>query len=128
MLVEPPTNKVVIVVKWVFRDKLDEQGKIVRNKARLVPKGYSQQEGIDFTETYALIACLEVICILLAFATYNNIKLFQMDVRSASLNRFIKEEVYVEQPPRFESVDFRQHVYKLNKALYGLKQAYGISV
>ena len=123
MLVEPPTNKVVIGVKWVFRNKLDEQGKVVRNKARLVAKGYSQQEGIDFTETYAPVARLEAIRILLAFATYNNIKLFQMDVKSAFLNGFIKEEVYVEQPPGFESVDFPQHVYKLNKALYGLKQA-----
>jgi len=76
MLVEPPTNKVVIGVKWVFRNKLDEQGKVVRNKARLVAKGYSQQEGIDFTETYAHVARLEAILILLAFATYNNIKLF----------------------------------------------------
>jgi len=88
-----------------------------------VAKGYSPQEGIDFTETYALVACLEAIRIVLSFATYNNIKLFQMDVKSVFLNGFIKEEVYVEQPPRFESVDFPQHVYKLNKALYSLKQA-----
>ena len=114
----------MIGVKWVFRKKkLDEQGKVVRNKARLVAKGYSQQEGIDFIETYTNVARLEAIRILLAFATYNNIKLFQMDVKSAFLNEFIKEEVYVEQPPGFENVDFPQHVYKLNKALYGLRQA-----
>ena len=97
----------MIGVKWVFRKKkLDEQGKVVRNKARLVAKGYSQQEGIDFIETYTNVARLEAIRILLAFATYNNIKLFQMDVKSAFLNGFIKEEVYVEQPSGFESVDF----------------------
>jgi hypothetical protein len=89
---------------------------VTRNKARLVAKGYSQVEGLDFGETYAPVARLESIRILLAYATHHGFKLYQMDVKSAFLNGPIKEEVYVEQPPGFE-------VYKLSKALYGLKQA-----
>jgi len=73
----------------------------VTNKVRLVPKGYSQQEGIDYIETYALLARIEVIHILLSFVAYSNIRLHQMDVKSAFLNGFIKEEVYVEQPSGF---------------------------
>jgi hypothetical protein len=86
-------------------------------------KGYSQVEGLDFDETYAPVARLESIRILLAYATYHGFKLYQMDVKSAFLNRPIKEEVYVEQPPSFEDSEFPNHVYKLSKALYGLKQA-----
>ena len=78
---ELPKDKKAIGAKWVFRNKLEEDTKVVRNKARLVAKGYSQQEGIDYTETYALIACLEAICILLSFVAYNNIKIYQMDVK-----------------------------------------------
>jgi hypothetical protein len=88
-----------------------------------VAKGYSQVEGLDFDETYAPIARLESICILLAYATYHGFKLYQMDVKSAFLNGPIKEEVYVEQPPGFEDSNYPNHVYKLSKALYGLKQA-----
>jgi hypothetical protein len=95
---------------------------VTRNKARLVAKGYSQVEGLDF-DTYALIARLESIHILLAYATYHGFKLYQMDVKSAFLNGPIKEEVYVEQPPGFEYSEYSNHVYKLSKALYGLKQA-----
>jgi hypothetical protein len=96
---------------------------VTRNKARLVAKGYSQVECLDFDETYAPIARLESIRILLAYATYHGFKLFQMDVKSAFLNGPIKEEVYVEQPPGFEDSEYPTHVYKLSKALYGLKQA-----
>jgi hypothetical protein len=96
---------------------------VTRNKARLVAKGYLQVEGLDFDETYAPIARLESICILLAYATYHGFKLYQMDVKSALLNGPIKEEVYVEQPPGFEDSEYPTHVYKLSKALYGLKQA-----
>jgi len=111
-------------VKWVFRNKLDENGKVVRNKPRLVAKGYSQQEGIDSKETYAPIAHLEAICILLSFVAYSNMKLYQIDVKKNTfLNGLIQEEVYVKQPPWFESETFPQHVFKLNKALYGLKKA-----
>jgi hypothetical protein len=96
---------------------------VTRNKARLVAKGYSQVEGLDFGETYAPVARLESIRILLAYATYHGFKLYQMDVKSAFVNGPIKEEVYVEQPPGFEDSEYPNHVYKLSKALYGLKQA-----
>jgi len=96
---------------------------VVRNKARLVAHGYNQQEGIDFDETFAPVARLEAVKILLAYATHKDIKLYQMDVKSAFMNGFINEEVYVKQPPRFEDKEKPQHVYKLVKALYGLKQA-----
>jgi hypothetical protein len=96
---------------------------MTRNKARLVAKGYSQVEGLDFGETYAPIARLESICILLSYATYHDFKLYQMDVKSAFLNGPIKEEVNVEQPPVFEDSEYPNHVYKLSKALYGLNQA-----
>jgi hypothetical protein len=88
-----------------------------------VAKGYSQVEGLDFDETYAPVARLESIFILLAYATYQGFKIYQMDVKSAFLNRLIKEEVYVEQPPGFEDSEYPNHIYKLSKALYGLKQA-----
>jgi hypothetical protein len=88
-----------------------------------VAKGYSQVEGLDFDETYAPVARLESIRILLAYATYHGFKLYQMDMKSAFLNGPIKEEVYVEQPPGFEDSEYPNHVYKLSKALYGLKQA-----
>jgi hypothetical protein len=88
-----------------------------------VAKGYSQVEGLDFDETYVPVARLESIHILLAYTTYQGFKLYQMDVKSASLNGPIKEEVYVEQPPSFEDCEYPSHVYKLSKALYGLKQA-----
>ncbi|GJY05714.1 retrovirus-related pol polyprotein from transposon TNT 1-94 [Tanacetum coccineum] len=99
------------------------QDKISRNKARLVAQGYNQQEGIDYDKTYAAIVRLESIRILLAYACALNFKLFQMDVKSAFLNYFINEEVYVAQPPGI--IDFAKpnHVYRLNKGLYGLKQA-----
>jgi hypothetical protein len=96
---------------------------VTRNKARLVAKGYSQVEGLDFDETYAPVARLESIRILLAYATYHGFKLYQMDVKSVFLNGPIKEEVYVEQPPDFEDSEYPNYVYKLSKALYGLKQA-----
>ncbi|KAK8625938.1 hypothetical protein V6N13_057093 [Hibiscus sabdariffa] len=122
-LVDRPHDKSTIGTKWVFRNKLDESGNIVRNKARLVAQGYTQEEGIDFDETYAPVARMEAIRMLLAFACHHEFKLFQMDVKSSFLNGFINEEVYVEQPPRFEDPKFPNHVFKLSKALYGLKQA-----
>jgi hypothetical protein len=87
---------------------------VTRNKARLVAKGYSQVKGLDFDETYAPIARLESIRILLAYATYHGFKLYQMDMKSAFLNGPIKEEVYVEQPPGFEDSEYPNHVYKLS--------------
>ena len=100
---------------------MDKKGVITRNKARLVAKGYNLEEGIDYDETFASVAMLEAIRMLLAFASYMDFKLFQMDVKSAFLNGFIQEEVYIEQPPSFENHEFPNHVYKLTKALYGLK-------
>jgi hypothetical protein len=120
-LVERPKQN-VIGTKWVFCNKQDENGMVTKNKARLVAKGYTQVEGLDFGETYAPMARLEAIRILLAFATHHNFKLHQMDVKSAILNGPISEEVYVEKPPSFEDPQFPNHVYKLHKALCGLKQ------
>nr|GEU29924.1 reverse transcriptase domain-containing protein [Tanacetum cinerariifolium] len=122
-LVPQPRNMKIIETKWVFRNKLDENGIVSRHKARLVAQGYNQQEGIDYDETYALVARLDSIRILLAYACALDFKLFQMDVKNAFLNGFINEEVYVAQPPRFIDFEKPDHVYKLKKALYGLKQA-----
>ncbi|GJT37935.1 retrovirus-related pol polyprotein from transposon TNT 1-94 [Tanacetum coccineum] len=105
------------------RNKRDETGIVIKNKARLVAQGYNQQEGIDYDETFAPVTRLEAIRIFLAFATYMNFILYQMDVKSAFLNGKLKEEVYVKQPLGFESNEFPNHVCKLDKALYGLKQA-----
>jgi len=113
----------IIGSKWVFRNKLDEVGLITRNKAGLVAKGYNQEEGIDYGETFAPVARLEGVRLLLAFSCMSGLKLFQMDVKSAFLNGFINEEVYVEQPPGFEDHQHSNHVFKLKKAWYGLKQA-----
>jgi hypothetical protein len=121
-LVERPKQN-VMGTKWVFRNKQDEHGVVTRNKARLVAKGYSQVEGLDFDETFAPVARLESIRILLAYDTHHGFKLYQIDVKSALLNVPIKEEVYVEQPPGFEDEKYHNHVYKLHKILYGLKQA-----
>ena len=101
-----PKNKKVIGLKWVFRNKLDEHGIIVRNKARLVVKGYNQQEGIDYTETFSPVARLEAIRILISFVAFMNFKLYQMDVKCAFLNGFLEEEVFVEQPHGFRKSIF----------------------
>jgi hypothetical protein len=119
----PRPKQNVIGTKWVFKNKQDKFGVVTKNKARLVGKGYTQVEGLDFGETYALVARLESICILLAYATHHDFKLHQMDVKSAFLNGPLQEKVYVDQPPRFEDPNFPNHVYKLHMALYGLKQA-----
>ena len=96
---------------------------VTRNRARLVAKGYSQQEGIDFGETYALVARLKVIRIFLAYVAHANFKVYQMDVKSVFLNGELEEEVYVQQPPGFEDPNFPGFFYRLLKALYGLKKA-----
>ncbi|KAL5569300.1 hypothetical protein UlMin_025875 [Ulmus minor] len=109
-LVPRPKDQTVIGTKWVFRNKVDESGVVTRNKARLVAQGYNQEEGIDYEETFAPVARLESIRMLLAFACFKDFILFQMDVKSAFLNGFIIEEVYVEQPPGFTSFDFPNHL------------------
>ena len=100
---------------------MNKNGDITRNKIRFVAQGYSQEEGINFEETYAPVARLEAIRILLAFAVSQSVKLFQMDVKSAFLNGYIKEEVYMEQLSGFEDHKYPDHVFKLTKVLYGLK-------
>ncbi|KAI3718335.1 hypothetical protein L6452_19200 [Arctium lappa] len=122
-LVPLPKGKFAIGTKWVFRNKKDEDGIIIRNKARLVAKGYCQEEGIDYDETFAPVARLEAIRIFLAYAAHKGFKVYQMDVKSAFLHGKLNEEVYVQQPPGFESTEYPNHVYYLDKALYGLKQA-----
>jgi hypothetical protein len=122
-LVERPKDHNVIGTKWVFHNKQDQDGIVVRNKARFVAQGYAQVEGLDFGETYASVARLEAIRILLAYACAHNIKLYQMDVEIAFLNGYINELVYVEQLPDFKDEKKPNHVYKLRKTLYGLKQA-----
>ncbi|GJV08694.1 copia protein [Tanacetum coccineum] len=112
----------IIGTKWVFRNKLDKNGVVSRNKARLVAQGYNQQEGIDYDETYAPVARLESIRYISCCLSLGLFKLFQMDVKSAFLNGFINEEVYVAQPSGFIDFEKPDHVYKLKKALYGLKQ------
>ncbi|GJY01837.1 retrovirus-related pol polyprotein from transposon TNT 1-94 [Tanacetum coccineum] len=101
-LVPPPYEKIAISSKWVFRNKKDEHGTTTNNKARLVAQGYSQEEGIDYGETFAPVARMKAIMIFLAFATYINFKVYQMDVKSVFLNGKLKEEVYVKHPPGFE--------------------------
>ncbi|GKE46074.1 retrovirus-related pol polyprotein from transposon TNT 1-94 [Tanacetum coccineum] len=103
--------------------KLDELGGILKNKARLVARGYHQEEGIDFEESFALVARLDAIRIFLAYAAHMNMIVYQMDVKTTFLNDILHEEVYVSQPDGFVDQDNPNHVYKLKKALYGLKQA-----
>jgi hypothetical protein len=97
----------------VWKNKEGENGEVVRNKSRLVAQGYSQKEGIDCEETFALVARLEAIRILLAFSVAKGFRFYQMDVKSNFLKGFLEEEVYVRQPPEFESVEFPHRVYKL---------------
>nr|GEW10628.1 putative reverse transcriptase domain-containing protein [Tanacetum cinerariifolium] len=122
-LVPQPKNMTIIETKWVYRNKLDENSVVSRNKARLVAHGYNQQEGINYDETYAVVAMLESIRILLDYACALDYKLFQMDVKSAFLNGLSIEEVYAAQPPGFIDFEKPNHVYKLKKALYSLNQA-----
>jgi hypothetical protein len=122
-LVDPPPGCKLIRTKWVWKNKEGEKGEVVRNKSRLVAQGFSQKEGIDYEETFAPVARFEAIRILLAFSMSKGFKFHQMDVKSAFLNGVLEEEVYMKQPPGFESEKYPHRVYKLRKALYGLKQA-----
>ncbi|GJT26931.1 putative ribonuclease H-like domain-containing protein [Tanacetum coccineum] len=123
VLVDLPYGKKAIGTKWVYRNKKDERGVVVRNKARLVAQGHRQEEGIDYDEVFALVARIEAIRIFLAFASYMGFIVYQMDVKSAFLYGKIDEEVYVSQPPGFLDPKYPQKVYKVVKALYGLHQA-----
>nr|GEV19075.1 hypothetical protein [Tanacetum cinerariifolium] len=122
-LVSRPDKVMVITLKWIYKVKLDKLGGILKNKARLVARGYRQEEGIDFEESFALVAKFEAIRIFLAYAAHKNMVFYQIDVKTAFLNVNFREEVYVSQPDGFVDQDNPNHMYKLNKALYGLKQA-----
>ena len=122
-LVPRPRGVNVIETKWIFKNKSDEHGTIIENKSKLIAQGYTQVEGIDFDETFAPVTRLKSIRILLAIASHLNFKLYQMNVKSAFLNRMLQEEVYVEQPKGFVDPHRPDDVYKLKKALYGFKQA-----
>ena len=121
-LVSRPIYQSVVETKWAFKNKLNTDEKIVRNKVKLVAKGYIQEFGIDFEESFAPIARLEAVRLLLAFVASKKIKLYQMDVKSTFLNRYVNEDVYVAQPLGFEDTNHPNHVFKLKKVLYSLKQ------
>ncbi|GJX55809.1 putative ribonuclease H-like domain-containing protein [Tanacetum coccineum] len=122
-LVDLPNGKRVISSKWVFRNKKDERGIVIRNKARLVAQGYTQEEGTDYDEVFAPVARIEAIRLFLAYASFKDFMVYKMDVKSDFLYKKIEKEVYVCQPPGFEDPDFPDKVYKVKKALYGLHQA-----
>ncbi|GKA88189.1 putative ribonuclease H-like domain-containing protein, partial [Tanacetum coccineum] len=118
-----PYEKKAIGTKWVYRNKKDERGVVVRNKARLVAQEHRQEEGIDYDEVFAPVARIEAIRIFLAFASYMGFIVYEMDMKSAFLYGKIDEEVYVSQPPSFLDPKYPKKVYKVVKALYGLHQA-----
>ena len=122
-MVPRPKDTHVIGTRWIFKNKTDENDEIVRNKSRLEAQGYTQVEGIDFDESFTPVARLESIQILLSIACIINFKLYQMGMKSALLNGFLNEEVFVEQPKGFQDPHFPDHVFRLKKTLYGLKQA-----
>ncbi|GKB51383.1 putative ribonuclease H-like domain-containing protein [Tanacetum coccineum] len=122
-LVDLPNRKRAIGTKWVFRNKKDERGIVIRNKARLVAQGYTQEEGIDYDEVFAPVARIEAIRLFLSCSQLKIFMVNQMDVESSFLYRKIKEEVYVCQPPGFEDPNFPVRVYNVEKAMYGLHQA-----
>nr|GEV15265.1 putative ribonuclease H-like domain-containing protein [Tanacetum cinerariifolium] len=123
ILVDLPYGKRAIGTNWVYRNKKDERGIVIRNKARIIAQGHTQEEGIDYEEVFAPIARIEDIRLFLAYASFMGFPVYQMDVKSAFLYGTIKEEVYVCQPPGFEDPEYPDKVYKVVKALYRLHQA-----
>ncbi|GJY44545.1 retrovirus-related pol polyprotein from transposon TNT 1-94 [Tanacetum coccineum] len=123
VLVPAPDNIKPFTLKWLFKNKHDEENTVIQNKTRLVVRGYHQEEGIDFEESFAPVARMEAIRIFLAYDAHKSFIVFQMDVKTAFLHGTLKEDVYVCQPEGFIDADHPSHVYKLKKALYGLKQA-----
>nr|GEW39736.1 retrotransposon protein, putative, unclassified [Tanacetum cinerariifolium] len=123
ILVDLPYGKRAIGTKWVYRNKKDERGIVIRNKARLVAQGHTQEEGIDYDEVFAPVARIEAIRLFLAYASFMGFLVYQMDVKSTFLYSTIEEEVYVCQPPGFEDPKNPNKVYKVVKVLYGLHQA-----
>nr|GFB66183.1 retrovirus-related Pol polyprotein from transposon TNT 1-94 [Tanacetum cinerariifolium] len=123
VFVPAPGNISPLTLKWLFKNKHHEEQTVIKNKSRLVVRGYRQEEGIDFEESFALIARMEAIRIFLAYVAHKLFTVFQMDMKTAFLYGSLKEDVYVCQPEGFIDADYPSHVYKLKKALYGLKQA-----
>nr|GEV26007.1 hypothetical protein [Tanacetum cinerariifolium] len=123
VLVPASDNISPLTLKWLFKNKNDEEKTVIRNKFRLIVRGYHQEEGIDFEESIAPVARMEAIKIFLAYAAHKLFSVFQMDMKIAFLHGSLKEDVYVCQPEGFINADHPSHVYKLKKALYGLKQA-----
>nr|GEY69239.1 retrovirus-related Pol polyprotein from transposon TNT 1-94 [Tanacetum cinerariifolium] len=123
VLVPALDNITPLTLKWLFKNKHYEENTIIQNMTRLVVRGYLQEEGIEFKESFAPVARMEAIRIFLAYATHKSFTVFQMDVKTAFLHGTLKEDVYVCQPEGFIYADYPSHVYKLKKAQYGLKQA-----
>ncbi|GJU58929.1 retrovirus-related pol polyprotein from transposon TNT 1-94 [Tanacetum coccineum] len=121
-LVPLPEGRHAIKVKWLWKNKTDAKNIVIRNKSRLIAKGYSQQEGIDFEESFAPVARLKAVCMFVAYAAHKNFTIYHMDVKTAFLNGPLKQEVFVSQLDGFVDPDFSNHVYRLKKALYRLKQ------
>ena len=122
-LVPLPEGIVPIGCKWVYKRKRGPDGKVETYKARLVAKGYTQRPGVDYDETFSPVAMLKSIRILLSIAAYHDYEIWQMDVKTAFLNGFLDEEIYMEQPEGFASSENSGMVCKLKKSIYGLKQA-----
>nr|GEU72424.1 retrovirus-related Pol polyprotein from transposon TNT 1-94 [Tanacetum cinerariifolium] len=122
-LVSCTDNVFLIKLKWIYKIKKDESGEVLKNKTRLVAQGFRQEEGIDFEESFALVARIEAIRIFITNVAHKNMTIYQMDVKTAFLNGELKEEIYVSQPEGLVNQDNPSQVYKLKKALYSLKQA-----
>ncbi|GKE16742.1 retrovirus-related pol polyprotein from transposon TNT 1-94 [Tanacetum coccineum] len=123
VLVPAPDNIKPLTLKWLFKNKHDEENTVIRNQTRLVMKGHRQEEGIDFEESFTPVARMEAIRISLAYVAHKSFIVFQMDVKTAFLHGSLKEDMYLCQLEGFIDADYSSHVYKLKKALYGLKQA-----
>nr|GEY33631.1 retrovirus-related Pol polyprotein from transposon TNT 1-94 [Tanacetum cinerariifolium] len=123
VLVPAPDNISPLTLKWLFKNKHDKEQTVIQNKSRLVVRGYRQDEGINFEESFSPFAIMEAIRIFLAYAAHKSFIVFQIDVKTAFLHGTLKEDVYVCQPEGFIDADHSSHIYKLKKALYGLKQA-----
>nr|GFC60472.1 retrovirus-related Pol polyprotein from transposon TNT 1-94 [Tanacetum cinerariifolium] len=122
-LVDRPLCTNVINLKWLWKNKRDEENTVIRNKSRLVAKGYAQKEGVDFEESFTLVARLEAVRLFIAYAAHKSFTVYQMDVKTAFLYGPLKEEVYVNQPDGFVDPYHPDKVYRLKKALYRLKLA-----
>nr|GFB21474.1 retrovirus-related Pol polyprotein from transposon TNT 1-94 [Tanacetum cinerariifolium] len=121
--IDRPLCKNVINMKWLWKSKRYEENTVIRNKACLVAKGYNQQEGINFEESFAPIARLEVVWLFVAYAAHKSFPVYQMDFKTSFLNGPLKEEVYINQPDGFVDLYHHDKVYRQKKALYGLRQA-----